>query len=83
MITSSIYAGKLLDDLPHLDGYYQWRENILNNVIATHLNNHTAPFYKDLKLSAEANAAAEKILTAFFGNKMPFAKFFFDGFHTF
>lgn len=81
MITGSIYIGKLLDDLPHFDGCDQWRENILNHFILTHLNNHTIPFYRNLKLSAEVNDAAEKTLTAFFGNKEPFIKFFFDGYH--
>ena len=83
MIISTIYVGELLDNLPHFDGYDQWRENILNHFIMNYLNYHTILFYKDSKLSAEANDAAEKTLTAAFGNKMPFVKFLFNGYHIF
>ena len=83
IITGSIYVGKLLDDLPRSEGYDQWRERVLAIFSTNLLRVHTNFFYKDLKLSAEANAAAEKILTAFFGNKMPFVKFLFNGFHIF
>ena len=48
MIAGSIYVGKLLDDLPHFEGYDQWREKILDEFFTTHLNNHTKPFYEDL-----------------------------------
>jgi pyruvyl transferase EpsI len=83
LILATIYLEKFFDFLPRFENYDLWRENILNELFSRFLRNHIFPYYKDSGKSSERNSIVTKALIPFFGEKAPFVKFFFDGFHSY
>ncbi len=79
----SVYVKNLLNRLPRFPNYEQWRAGIMNEFFNRFTGNHTVPYYGSLQIGADVNAAVNDTLNNLFGKSASFAKYFFNGYHSF
>ena len=79
----SVYVKNFLDQVPNFPNVEQWCAGIMNEFFNRFTSNHTVPYYGNLQVGADINAAVDDTLKNLFTNGAPFAKYFFSGYHTF
>ena len=83
MLLGASYIKNTLEKIPDMDNPEILGEKFMATLFERYSNNHTSPFYSNIKVTAEMNEAIDKALTPVFGESTPFVKYFFNQSHLY